>query len=253
MAEIFDDIKNKPQNILKPTLSKDRIHILDVLRSFSLIGILLMNIEWFNRPIANLGSFDTSLYSSDYAVGWLIRFFIEGKIYKLFALLFGMGFAIMLLNAQKAEKPIGALFSRRMFFLYIIGLAHLIFLWGGDILHDYAFTGFILLGWMFLLKKEFFKRFSSPSQFLKIALFMILFQWLIPFLAGFGYGATHDKFKLTSSWQQQQKVQEKFLELKLAEENKPSLEKNLILKLITTKRNKREKIKIKIKKLTSIN
>jgi uncharacterized membrane protein YeiB len=31
-----------------------RINALDILRGFALIGILLMNIEWFGRPISGL-------------------------------------------------------------------------------------------------------------------------------------------------------------------------------------------------------
>ena len=43
-----------------------------------------MNIEWFNRAIASLGSHDASLTGLDHAVGWLIRCFVEGKFYKLY-------------------------------------------------------------------------------------------------------------------------------------------------------------------------
>jgi uncharacterized protein len=50
----------------------------------------------------------------DHAVGWLVRAFVEGKFYKLFALLFGMGFAVMLFRARKAGRPFGAWFIRRM-------------------------------------------------------------------------------------------------------------------------------------------
>jgi uncharacterized protein len=78
----------------------------------ALIGILLMNIEWFGRSILELGTFDESLTGFDHAVGWLIRCFVEGKFYKLFALLFGMGFAVMLLRARESGKPFGAWFTR---------------------------------------------------------------------------------------------------------------------------------------------
>ena len=41
---------------LVPVAESQRIDVLDVLRGFALIGILMMNIEWFNRAISVLNS-----------------------------------------------------------------------------------------------------------------------------------------------------------------------------------------------------
>jgi len=49
----------------KPVKINERINVMDVLRGFALIGIILMNIEWFNRPIAALGFFDPTLNGFD--------------------------------------------------------------------------------------------------------------------------------------------------------------------------------------------
>ena len=35
---------------LAPVAESQRIEALDVVRGFALLGIFLMNIEWFNRP-----------------------------------------------------------------------------------------------------------------------------------------------------------------------------------------------------------
>ena len=144
---------NTPDSVpeLAPIAAAKRIDAMDILRGFALIGILLMNVEWFNRPISDLGGFDNSLTGLDHAFGWLIRCFVEGKFYKLFALLFGMGFAVMLIRARDVGKPYGAWFTRRMLVLMVFGLLHMVFLWGGDILHDYAFGGLIFLGWVRLV------------------------------------------------------------------------------------------------------
>jgi len=135
---------------LAPVRESDRINVLDVLRGFALIGILMMNIEWFNRAIAVLTMPDLSLRDADHAAGFLVKVFVEGKFYKLFSLLFGMGFAVMLLRAEQVGRPFFAWFSRRAGALLLIGLLHSIFLWTGDILHDYAIGAFGLLGILWL-------------------------------------------------------------------------------------------------------
>jgi uncharacterized protein len=117
-----------PQNQqLTPLKNFSRIHVMDLLRGFALIGILMMNIEWFNRPVSDLVSFDYNLTGFDWASSWLVKVFVEGKFYKLFSILFGMGFAIMLIRAQEADRKFGAWFTRRMLALFVFGMAHLIF------------------------------------------------------------------------------------------------------------------------------
>ena len=135
---------------LAPVAEAQRIDVLDVLRGFALIGILLMNIEWFNRPIAVLTMADYSLTGLDHAAAAFVKIFVEGKFYKLFSLLFGMGFAVMLLRAESLNRPFFGWFTRRAAALFLFGMAHSILLWTGDILHDYAFAAMMLLGLVWL-------------------------------------------------------------------------------------------------------
>ena len=48
-----------------PITVAERIDAMDILRGLALVGILLMNIEWFSRALTNLGSQDTSLTGLD--------------------------------------------------------------------------------------------------------------------------------------------------------------------------------------------
>ena len=196
--------ENAPQ--LTPITESNRIDAMDILRGIAVIGILLMNIEWFGRSIQELGTFDPSLTGLDHAFGWLIRCFVEGKFYKLFALLFGMGFAVMLIRAREKGRPFGAWFTRRMLVLFAFGLLHLVFLWGGDILHDYAFAGFLMLGWTYLLQTRRFRRFDNPASILKIALIWMAFPFLMSSVAGLGFGAWFDHDKLTTRWQEESQI-----------------------------------------------
>jgi uncharacterized protein len=184
-----------PSPKLKPLDKHKRVDALDILRGLALVGILLMNIEWFNRAIISLGAHDTTLTGIDHAVGWLIRCFVEGKFYKLFALIFGMGFAVMLLRAKDAGRPFGAWFVRRMLVLLLIGIAHMIFLWGGDILHQYAIAGLILLAWVTYKKTE------DPKAYLKLALMWLMIPLFLVSFLGSILGMVFNESKYQEIWQ----------------------------------------------------
>jgi uncharacterized protein len=194
---------NNATNTLNPIDNKSRILVMDLLRGFALIGILFMNIEWFNRPISDLFSFDFQLTGLDWAASWLVKVFIEGKFYRIFSLLFGMGFAVMLLKAQKAEKPLAAWFSRRMLALFIFGMLHLIFLWNGDILHDYALGGILLLGFVLGLRTKRFAIHNHPTTFLKFGLWIIAVPLFMSIAASLFFGITRPHQIMTQDWQKQ--------------------------------------------------
>ena len=177
---------------LTPVAEAQRLDVLDVLRGFALIGILLMNIEWFNRAIAVLTMGDMGLRDLDHGAGFLVKLFVEGKFYKLFSLLFGMGFAVMLLRAEEAGRPFFAWFARRAGVLLAIGLAHSIFLWTGDILHDYAIGAFLLLGIAWLRTKPRFAFLRNPQSLLRISIGMLLVPILIMSAVGIGGAVTRD-------------------------------------------------------------
>ena len=131
---------------LLPVQGHERIQTLDVIRGFALLGIFLMNIEWFNRPIAELGSgVPAGLAGLDFAVGWFIHTFVSSKFWPMFSLLFGMGFAVMLQRARAKGSAFVATYARRTAALAAFGLLHGVLLWPGDILFAYAVTAAALL------------------------------------------------------------------------------------------------------------
>lgn len=191
--------ENQPS--LSPVTESARIDVMDILRGFALIGIVFMNIEWFNRSGTDLRSFDVNLTGLDHAVGWLIRAFVEGKFYKLFALLFGMGFAVMLIRAREVGRPFGAWFTRRMLVLMLIGLAHNTLLWDGDILHDYAFGGLVFLGWIYLFETRWLSRFNTPSAFLKIGIVWLILPFAVMTFSGIKLGMQSNHEDIRQQWQ----------------------------------------------------
>ncbi len=123
-----------------------RIEVLDVLRGFALLGIFLMNIEYFNRPLQEFGEgIPAATIGWDYAVARLTEIFITGKFWVLFSMLFGMGFVVMQTQAALDGRAFKFLYLRRTMGLLIFGLLHIALLWSGDILHSYALVAFVLM------------------------------------------------------------------------------------------------------------
>ena len=145
-----------------PVLQNERSDILDILRGFALLGVLLDNIFGFT----GWGFFTQSMrealptWPADGIFALSELTFINGKFYSLFSLLFGIGFSIILIrNEQKGINPL-KIFYRRLFILLVIGAAHLFLLWEGDILFLYALIGLIL---------PLFKKFSNRALLITAA------------------------------------------------------------------------------------
>ena len=131
---------------LSPVSPAERLQSLDVIRGFALFGIFLMNVEFFNRPSSELGQgMQLGLTGIDWFASWFVNYFVQGKFWTIFSLLFGMGFAIMLSRAEQAQRPFLGPYLRRIVALATFGAAHYIFLWAGDILFSYAMGAGALL------------------------------------------------------------------------------------------------------------
>ena len=129
-----------------PLSDSQRIEALDVVRGFALLGIFLMNIEWFNRPYVTFNDgMPRGLEGLDWLASWFVAYFVQGKFWTIFSLLFGMGFAVMLVRAERAGQPFMKLYLRRILALAVFGAVHFIYLWEGDILFSYAVGALALL------------------------------------------------------------------------------------------------------------
>jgi len=157
--------------IAEPVQAQERIEILDVIRGFALLGILIANMPSFNSPAHYFevigkdmwtGFWDTITYS-------FISLFIQGKFYVMFSFLFGLGFAIFYERAKAKTTRSILLFYRRLFILLLIGLVHAFFIWSGDILVTYALFGFLL--------PLFFNRKPKTLLIWAVALFCVLILW----------------------------------------------------------------------------
>lgn len=136
-------------NNYQPISFSERIHEIDGIRGFALLGILMMNIMSFATPMMQDGMDQqaTERFTGQYNE-WSIFFintFVTTNFYTMFSFLFGLGFYIFLSRAQNKVQSTNVLFLRRMGMLLIFGILHGVLLWYGDILWTYAVTGILLL------------------------------------------------------------------------------------------------------------
>lgn len=125
---------------------RERIEILDALRGFALLGILLANILYWSGWSAMTLEQKVVFAGAD-VVEWQYRFhhlFIDGKFYTIFSLLFGAGFALQIARLSSRGVDGLRIYRRRVLVLLGIGIAHSLLIWDGDILTLYALLGLML-------------------------------------------------------------------------------------------------------------
>jgi uncharacterized protein len=129
-----------------PVQPADRILLVDILRGFALLGILLVNMDLFSHPAQTIVlPLEPGIIWYDRAAVWLVRFLAEGKFYSLFSLLFGLGLTLQMARIEGRGARFAPLYARRLLVLLGIGLIHAFLIWIGDILTYYALLGFLLL------------------------------------------------------------------------------------------------------------
>lgn len=129
-----------------PVNPDERLHLVDALRGFALLGVFVVNVGDFALfPVMAEGT------RADLPLGAMTRVaeiaslvFLRAKFYTIFSFLFGLGFSMMLLRAAGRGAAFPQLYRRRLAVLLLLGLAHMTLIWHGDILTVYALVGFLL-------------------------------------------------------------------------------------------------------------
>jgi len=128
---------------LGPVGERERLVVLDILRGFALLGVLIGNTFWLYSGRAWLD--EPTHSSADRVARWFVAIFVESKAQTLLCFLFGFGFAHQLLRAQARAEQVMGVYVRRMLALFVIGWLHVTLLWWGDVTWGYAVAGFGLL------------------------------------------------------------------------------------------------------------
>ena len=120
-----------------------RLAELDVLRGFALLGIALVNVPQFASGHEMLGLPDPRFAGATHQwVRALVALLFETKFYLLFSFLFGYSFTLQMKGDDSALQR--RRFGRRLLGLALLGAAHALLLYHGDILLTYALLGIVL-------------------------------------------------------------------------------------------------------------
>lgn len=122
-------------------LANTRIDVADALRGIAVMGIILYHsVEHFdtlNFDVTHSFPFDEKLFD-------ILGIILSGKMYSIFALLFGLSFFIQRDNQAIKGRDFSLRFLWRMILLMGFGMINLGF-YNGDILTSYAIFGLLLI------------------------------------------------------------------------------------------------------------
>lgn len=140
---------SSPTMLAAPIGQQERILLIDSLRGFAILGILLMNIPGFGLAPVAISDFSVQPQGNLNYYFWYVfgPGVFEGSQRGLFSMLFGAGMFIFTTRLEKKVTGIMAaeLFIRRQLWLLFFGVIHAyVLLWYWDVLYHYAICGVIL-------------------------------------------------------------------------------------------------------------
>jgi len=155
-----------------PIQQSERAILVDIVRGFALVGVLMANFTGYAYENLPSGIFNAVSSPLDKALNDFNAIFFEWKFFAMFSVLFGYGFGLILLSLEKKGVNPVAYFARRMGWLFVFGIVHSLF-WWGDVLHLYAISGLLLLA---------FRQFSDKSVLWTSILLMFIITPFVSFL-----------------------------------------------------------------------
>ncbi|GHD11425.1 DUF418 domain-containing protein [Zhihengliuella salsuginis] len=136
-----EDTPNAPAPVAP---APSRVLDLDALRAFALLGIFLVNVQIFVDPGMLVNQRAETGPLGDLVNAVTAGAFM-GKFYILFSFLFGYSFVLLWDATARRGADVTRVALRRFLALFVLGLAHGLLLFTGDILLTYALCGLILL------------------------------------------------------------------------------------------------------------
>jgi len=177
-----------PPSTERPVVAEDssfavpptsRIAAIDAARGAALFGVLAVNVVTAFR----ISIFQQFLPNGSGAAGGLdgfverfVYFALDMKSFSLFSILFGLGLAMQFERFSRDGRPFYFL-TRRLIALLVFGAVHLLLIWNGDILTEYALAGLIVLPLLRLSRSSLA---AVASGLLALYAVLALFPMLLP-------------------------------------------------------------------------
>ena len=128
-----------------------RLEVIDALRGFSLLGIIIANMLYFQYNSNTKSMIDLDTWW-DQGAYYFTKIFVEGSFYPIFGFLFGYGLILFAQALENRNVSVKGPLWRRVIGLVVLGVVHMVLVWDGDILLMYgAALMFIIL---FFLKRR---------------------------------------------------------------------------------------------------
>jgi uncharacterized protein len=139
----------------------------DILRGFALLGIAMVNIQFFSISTFNGAESLDLMDPQNASVAFLVAALFQAKFYLLFSFLFGYSAHYVL----KGEKSNRRRWIARSVGLVLLGLLHLTFFFHGDILFLYGVFA-LLLTFLYFRKEKTLKVWAWVIYSITVVLFM---------------------------------------------------------------------------------
>ncbi|MDD3036653.1 DUF418 domain-containing protein [Bacteroides sp.] len=123
---------------------QNRIYVLDALRGFALLGVILMHMLQHFGVFTGMPVAEPQFPMLNTAIQWLSQHIIMGKFINIFAFLFGLSFFIQMDRGARKGIDFRKRFVWRMVILFAIGIVGNSF-FTADILPIYAAFGVIMV------------------------------------------------------------------------------------------------------------
>jgi uncharacterized protein len=128
--------------------NENRLEHIDLVRGYALLGVLLMNIQyWFRAPqqLYHLSGGHPWPGTLNFVADTVLKVWFDGKSLALFSMLFAVGLCIQREHIVAKGLSWGPYAARRLGALAVFGALHILLLWNGDVLHEYALVGLLIL------------------------------------------------------------------------------------------------------------
>ncbi|MGP1832556.1 DUF418 domain-containing protein [Shewanella frigidimarina] len=162
-------------------IKQARLANLDAIRGLGVLGIFFLNIYFMGNSFFGYAPHEVQP-TSDIILLIFSNFFLEGRFFSLFAMIFGVGMLIQY-QRQQMRMDTATTIQRnnrikcRLYWLIAFGVMHAIFIFPGDILLSYGVSGLLAFRYISLSADELIRK---AKWFIFLSLIPIALISLMP-------------------------------------------------------------------------